>query len=73
MKMQHCHYCRRMVAHKRKIGIGTIILILLTGGLWLLTIPFYAVRCSICGGTQSLLHKELGAEDVSAHPPRDRW
>jgi hypothetical protein len=75
MKMQHCNNCDRVVGHKRKIGIGTVLMILLTGGLWLLAIPAYAVRCIICGGTQSVLHKELGGGpgDVSVNPPRNRW
>ncbi|HUG00733.1 MAG TPA: hypothetical protein VML95_02595 [Longimicrobiales bacterium] len=36
---------------RRQIGVGTICLAVITGGLWLLAIPFYQKRCSICRST----------------------
>lgn len=48
MSTMYCNLCKRPVEAKRNIGIGTIILILITGGVWLLTIPFYSKRCTIC-------------------------
>lgn len=35
--------------HRRKIGVGTLIMVLLTGGLWLVMIFLYQKRCAICG------------------------
>lgn len=48
MAQKHCNLCNRNVETKRQIGIGTIILAVLTAGFWLLLIPFYSQRCSIC-------------------------
>lgn len=48
MATMYCALCARPVEAKRQIGAGTLILAVLTGGLWLLTIPFYRKRCSIC-------------------------
>jgi hypothetical protein len=39
------------VEAKRQIGAGTIILAVISGGVWLLAIPFYRKRCSICKST----------------------
>jgi hypothetical protein len=46
----YCHLCNRPVEAKRQIGIGTLILVLITGGLAIIAIPFYPKRCSICKG-----------------------
>jgi hypothetical protein len=48
MAQKYCKLCKRNVEAKRQIGVGTLILILLTGGFWILLIPFYSQRCSIC-------------------------
>ncbi|HUE95621.1 MAG TPA: hypothetical protein VMN39_03130 [Longimicrobiaceae bacterium] len=48
MATMYCALCRRPVDAKRRIGVGTIALAVLTGGLWLLAIPFYEKRCAIC-------------------------
>lgn len=48
MATMYCNLCRRPVEAKRSIGVGTLLLAVLTGGVWLLTIPFYGKRCSIC-------------------------
>ena len=48
MAVKMCMHCDKKVEAKRHIGIGTIILLVLTGGLWLLVIPFYKKRCPIC-------------------------
>jgi uncharacterized small protein (DUF1192 family) len=48
MATMYCALCNRPVEAKRQIGAGTIILAVITGGLWLFTIPFYSKRCSIC-------------------------
>ena len=49
MKQGYCPNCKRKVLYKRYMGIGTLILFLATGGLWLLVIPFYKKRCKECG------------------------
>lgn len=48
MAVQHCTLCDRKVSAQRQIGVGTLILVILTAGLWLLAIPFYEQRCPIC-------------------------
>ncbi len=44
-----CRNCKKLTGYKRAFGIGTLIAIFLTGGLWLLIIPFYPKRCIVCG------------------------
>jgi len=44
-----CDVCQKRTAHKRAWGIGTLIMFLLTAGLWLLAMPFYPKRCQACG------------------------
>lgn len=48
MATMYCALCRRPVEAKRQLGAGTLILAVVTGGAWLITIPFYSKRCSIC-------------------------
>lgn len=50
MSAKYCEACERFVTPKRKIGIGTFLLVLITGGFWLFTILFYSKRCPICNG-----------------------
>jgi len=49
MKMIYCRNCGKSTGHKRALGFGTLFMVLLTGGLWLIAIPFYPLRCIICG------------------------
>jgi hypothetical protein len=37
------------MGHKRALGWGTFFAVILTGGLWLLTLLFYPSRCIVCG------------------------
>ena len=46
-----CMMCQRDVQTRRKIGAGSVILVLVTAGLWILAIPFYRQRCPICSGS----------------------
>ena len=62
MSIQYCALCKRSIEAKRKIGVGTLILVLLTFGLWLVAIPFYRLRCSIC---KSL---EIHSPEIDCHP-----
>jgi hypothetical protein len=48
MTIKHCVLCDRKVSAQRQIGVGTLILVILTAGLWLIAIPFYEERCPIC-------------------------
>lgn len=56
MSVKYCNLCQRNVEPKRKIGVGTIILCLITSFFWVLAIPFYQKRCPICG-TSHLSHR----------------
>lgn len=49
MKTHYCKICKEYRAHKRHIGIGSLILVFITWGLWILALPFYPVRCTKCG------------------------
>ncbi len=44
----YCNLCKRPVEAKRNLGIGTLLLVVLTAGIWLIAIPFYSKRCAIC-------------------------
>ncbi len=48
MPIKYCTICKKEVEEKRHIGIGTILLCLITYGIWLLVIPFYKKKCPIC-------------------------
>jgi len=56
MAIRYCALCERNVEAKRKIGVGSLILVLVTAGFWILALPFYQKRCPICTGTA--LHKQ---------------
>ncbi len=45
----YCPNCKQVTMRRRKIGVGTLILVLLTGGLYLPLIFFHRKRCAICG------------------------
>jgi hypothetical protein len=48
MGIKYCNLCERKVEPKREIGIGSLILVLITGGLWILVLLFYQERCPVC-------------------------
>jgi hypothetical protein len=48
MSTMLCTLCGRPVEARRHIGVGTVALSIVTWGLWLIAIPFYQKRCSIC-------------------------
>jgi hypothetical protein len=48
MPIRYCRLCERSVEARRQIGVGPLLLAIVTGRLWLLCIPFYARRCPIC-------------------------
>lgn len=49
MEMIFCPNCGRRSGFKRALGFGTVFMVVLTFGLWLLVIPFYPARCMNCG------------------------
>lgn len=49
MKRQPCPDCQRPRGFRRSFGLGTVLALLLTGGLWLVALPFYPLRCRECG------------------------
>lgn len=51
MSTMYCALCRRPVEAGRQIGVGTVALAVATAGIWLVAIPFYPKRCSICRST----------------------
>ena len=49
MKRQYCVTCKTDRPHTRRLGIGTLLAIVLTAGVWLLLLPVYKSRCAACG------------------------
>ncbi|WP_427183557.1 hypothetical protein ACL598_16960 [Bordetella bronchialis] len=73
MAIKHCEMCDRQVQTRRKIGVGTLLLVLVTLGWWLLTIPFYRQRCPICWGDQfGELRAGVVKERMDARKARER-
>lgn len=54
----HCIPCDRDVEPKKHIGVGTLLLVLITWGLWLLVIPLYKKRCTLCRGTSLVPYQQ---------------
>ena len=54
MKTSYCFTCGKETGFQRKLGFGTFFAVLITGGLWLLSLPFYPKRCNICGNDAQL-------------------
>ena len=52
MQRYYCENCEQVTGHKRVIGAGTLIAALLTGGLSLAALPWYPLRCVLCGSTE---------------------
>ncbi len=51
MEILYCPNCGKKIGFKRSLGFGTFFAVLATGGLWLLAIAAYPLRCVGCGGT----------------------
>lgn len=54
MVTKYCRNCKTTRTFKRHFSIGTLILVLLTGFLWVLVMPFYPRRCATCYATEEL-------------------
>ena len=50
MAITYCPNCRRNVEASRKLGVGYLLLFILTAGLWMLVTPLYRKSCHTCGG-----------------------
>jgi hypothetical protein len=48
MRFRYCETCEKETPHQRALGIGTLLAVLITCGLWTLALPFYPQRCRIC-------------------------
>jgi TonB family protein len=49
MQMLQCVNCAKLNGFKRSLGVGTVLMVLLTAGFWILAMPFYPKRCIVCG------------------------
>jgi hypothetical protein len=49
MQVIYCPNCQKRTGFRRALGFGTFFMALITFGLWLFVIPFYPVRCIVCG------------------------
>lgn len=49
MKSIYCKNCKQVTTHKKHLGIGTLILVIITCGFYLPCILFYQSRCWKCG------------------------
>ncbi len=56
----YCKNCKQVVKPKRYIGFGTVLMIIVTGFMWLLFIPFYRKRCPICYDGGFIVFKNSG-------------
>ena len=64
MSIKYCNLCERKVEAKREIGVGSLLLVLLTGGLWLIALLFYGERCSICKSKSLSVGKGQGTSNT---------
>jgi hypothetical protein len=51
MQRAFCSDCGSQRPFRRAFGWGTFFGVLITGGVWLLALPFYPLRCTQCGMT----------------------
>ena len=71
MATMYCGLCKRPVEAKRNIGIGSLLLALVTAGLWLLVIPLYTKRCPIC--KSDALSSSQGASGEMPRQKNTNW
>jgi hypothetical protein len=53
MEMLYCNICKKITGHKRAIGVGTLLGGVVTLGVSLAAVPFYPLRCVICGSSET--------------------
>lgn len=47
----YCYTCKQQRVFRRHVGLISLMLMLMTGGFWILAIFFYTKRCNGCGCT----------------------
>lgn len=52
MEYSYCPNCKKETGHKRALGWGTFFGAIFTFGFSLFLIPFYPIRCIICGSEE---------------------
>jgi len=67
MIFKHCANCQKLTGHKRAFGAGTVIGFLFTFGLWIFAMPFYPIRCSVCGMEIGLKEAGTGQDAGNLH------
>lgn len=67
MKEAYCDTCQAQRGFKRAFGWGTFFAMLCTLGWWLLVLPFYPLRCIVCG--RELIKRTAG--NITAGPSID--
>jgi hypothetical protein len=55
----YCTNCERKTGFKRALGFGTLFAVFITFGLWILAIPFYPKRCTVCNFTSYDAEREM--------------
>jgi hypothetical protein len=68
MATMYCALCRRPVEANRQVGVGTVILAVLTFGMSLLAVPFYRKRCCICRSAAVSVSPPAGAAGATGDP-----
>jgi hypothetical protein len=68
MRTGYCETCGKETIWKREIGFPFWVGVVLTFGLWLLTIPITPLRCTECGTEQ--LRKSKRFHRKNYIPPR---
>lgn len=54
MESRYCPSCKKVTGFKRALGWGTFFGGVLTGGISLLAIPTYPLRCVVCGSKEGV-------------------
>lgn len=66
MKTGFCETCGKETQWKREFGFGFWVGVLLTLGLWLITIPLKPLRCTECGTEQLRQSKRFHRKNYKA-------
>ena len=64
MQVRFCSTCNKQTMYKRQLGFGTFFATFITGGSWLLVIPFYPKRRTQCGTTSAQQNSVMRQNNV---------